>query len=185
MSVLRVIRAQACPEIAWKNGGGTTREIAVFPPGAGMEDFLWRLSMAKVEKAGTFSTFESIDRILTVIEGTLRLSGPTLNVTLDCASNPFPFDGAALIIGEPLTGPVLDLNAMVRRGSHSVTVKQLKSGDIAACKGTSFIVALERQYLGETCLNPLDCAQIEAELSVQGDVLHVDFVADRRVASYF
>ena len=30
----------------WKNGGGTTREVAVSPEGAGLDDFAWRISLA-------------------------------------------------------------------------------------------------------------------------------------------
>src|SRR5688500_2425780 len=32
----------------WKNGQGTTTEIAAFPPGAGLETFVWRISMADI-----------------------------------------------------------------------------------------------------------------------------------------
>ena len=43
---LRVIRAAECQTMPWKNGGGETTEIAVFPSGAGLDDFEWRISMA-------------------------------------------------------------------------------------------------------------------------------------------
>ena len=48
----------------WKNGGGETAEIAVSPPGAALDDFDWRLSMARVETDGPFSAFPGIDRTL-------------------------------------------------------------------------------------------------------------------------
>ncbi len=53
----------------WKNGGGETVEIAVFPEGAGFKDFGWRISLASVASDGPFSAFPGIDRTLTVIDG--------------------------------------------------------------------------------------------------------------------
>ena len=53
----------------WKNGGGTTIEIAVSPHGAGLDDFDWRVSMARVEGSGPFSRFADIDRCLCVLGG--------------------------------------------------------------------------------------------------------------------
>ena len=59
----------------WKNGGGETAEIAVSPPGAALDAFDWRLSMAKVETDGPFSAFPGIDRTLAILEGEgIRLS---------------------------------------------------------------------------------------------------------------
>ena len=53
----------------WKNGGGTTIEIAVSPHGAGLDDFDWRVSMAHVASHGPFSLFPNIDRTLAVLSG--------------------------------------------------------------------------------------------------------------------
>ncbi len=41
----------------WKNGGGETAEIAVFPPSADLSEFGWRISMATVSSDGPFSAF--------------------------------------------------------------------------------------------------------------------------------
>jgi environmental stress-induced protein Ves len=177
MGITRIIRARDCPEIAWKNGGGTTREIAVFPPGADMDTFAWRLSMARVTQAGAFSAFVGIDRTLAVLDGTLRLEGPSLAVTLDPASDPFPFDGGAPIAGEPVAGPVLDLNAMARRGSHAATMLRLAAGERATPVGTTFLLALETQDLGGVRLERLDCAVIDAEMVVNGAALCIGFAA--------
>ncbi|MEG1056294.1 MAG: HutD family protein, partial [Janthinobacterium sp.] len=50
------------PHSPWKNGGGSTREIVCFPPGAGMDSFAWRISVATISQAGPFSAFAGIDR---------------------------------------------------------------------------------------------------------------------------
>ncbi|MFT4054031.1 MAG: HutD family protein [Novosphingobium sp.] len=176
MTIARIILAADCPEVPWKNGGGTTREIAVFPPGAGMEDFLWRLSMARVEQAGPFSAFEGIDRTLAVLEGTLHLCG-AIDAALDPASPPFPFDGAASVEGVPLGGPVLDLNAMVRRGACTCEMHRAAPGETVTPAGTTFLLALEAQTLDDTDLGYLDCARIDGPVTPAGPAMVVRFLS--------
>ncbi len=53
----------------WKNGAGRTTEIAVYPPGASLDAFLWRVSIADVERDGPFSRFPGIDRTIVLLEG--------------------------------------------------------------------------------------------------------------------
>lgn len=175
MSIVQIIPAANYANVRWKNGGGTTSEIAVFPPGAGMDDFLWRLSMAQVETPGPFSAFHGVDRTLAVIEGALTLAGPDFEVTLDDASAPFRFDGHACVHGHPLCGSVRDLNAMVRRGAYSASMAWLRPGDLAMCAGTGFIIAAEAQTCPIHRLGKLDCALIDAPVRVNGRALFVDF----------
>ncbi|KKC26662.1 HutD/Ves family protein [Sphingomonas sp. SRS2] len=173
MSVVRVIRHSDCPEIAWKNGGGTTREIAVFPPGAGIDDFLWRLSMARVETAGPFSAFGGVNRVLTVLEGKLELRGRDFATELDGDSLPFAFDGGADVTGSPLHGPVLDLNAMARRSQYDIEVRRVGTGDTVICKGTTLLFALARQAVGDVVLDYRDCAEIDAPIAATGGALSI------------
>lgn len=184
MSIIRIIRAGDCPEIPWKNGGGTTREIAVFPPGAGMSDFDWRLSMAKVEQPGPFSAFPGIDRVLTVLEGALLLKGPSINVLLQSAGAPFAFDGNAEVAGHPINGPALDLNVMTRRGHYLGKVGRLKAGDQLLSTGRSFVLALEAQVLAGVSLDRLDCLEFDGSIAISGDALHVDIGADANSAPH-
>ena len=53
----------------WKNGGGTTRELAVFPAGATFDRLDWRVSIADVAASGPFSTFTGLDRIIVLLDG--------------------------------------------------------------------------------------------------------------------
>ena len=54
----------------WKDGGGSTTEIAIAPAGAGLaEPFLWRVSSARVEVSGPFSRFPGQARSLLLLEG--------------------------------------------------------------------------------------------------------------------
>lgn len=77
-----------------KNLGGVTREIAAWPPGAGLDDFDWRVSMAEILGPGASSLFPDVERCVMVIEGRLRLTfdGET-TVSLDVRSEPYAFPG--------------------------------------------------------------------------------------------
>ena len=132
---LRVIRAAECQTMPWKNGGGETTEIAVFPPGAGLDDFVWRVSRAKVASDGPFSVFAGVDRTLTVLEGAgMRLTiGDAEPVDLTPASAPLSFAADVPTRASLLGGAVTDLNVMTRRGSlrHAVTSLGFEPGVVA------------------------------------------------------
>ena len=59
----------ATPSVPWKNGGGSTRELACWPPGAGMDSFAWRVSVATIARPGPFSAFPGVDRQIMLLEG--------------------------------------------------------------------------------------------------------------------
>ena len=83
---IEVLRAAARQAVAWRNGGGETREVAVWPAGAGMDAFEWRVSMAEVGVAGPFSVFAGVDRVLTVVSGVLALRFGARDKVLDAES---------------------------------------------------------------------------------------------------
>lgn len=65
----------------WKNGGGETFEIALFPPDSSLDNlnFDWRLSSAIVASDGLFSMFSGYERLLVIWQGSgLRLNGKML-----------------------------------------------------------------------------------------------------------
>lgn len=108
----------------WKNGGGETAEIAVFPPKAGLDDFIWRISMARVVSDGPFSIFLDVDRTLTIVRGDglrLELGGKTHTLAV---ARPFSFSGDDPAEANLMAGPIVDFNMMTRRSaaSHSVTL---------------------------------------------------------------
>ena len=73
----------------WKNGGGSTTEIAIAPLGAGFDDFDWRISLATITASGPFSSFPGIDRSLMLVDGDsvqLTLDG-TRKVLLNAAQH--------------------------------------------------------------------------------------------------
>lgn len=124
---MRVIRAGECRVMPWKNGGGITTEIAMHPPGASLDTFDWRLSMAHVGTDGPFSSFPGIDRTLAVLagEGIALTSEEAGTVTLQRESTPYSFPGEWGIKGRLVDGPIDDLNVMTRRGRWQHRMQKL------------------------------------------------------------
>ena len=94
---MRILRSAYYREMPWKNGGGTTTEIAVSPPGAATDGFDWRISMASVQSDGWFSEFPQVDRTLSILQGNgilLSISGGA-EVQICQASEPFHFPADA------------------------------------------------------------------------------------------
>lgn len=115
---MQVLRAADYPVIPWKNGGGETREIAVSPPEAGIEDFDWRISMATVAEDGPFSVFEGIDRTLFILEGDgVELSFDEGKVEIIDAKGHLSFPADAPVRAKLLGEAVVDLNIMSRRSN--------------------------------------------------------------------
>jgi uncharacterized protein len=115
---VRIIRARDCKTTPWKNGGGSTTEIAIGPTGASLETFDWRVSMARVASDGPFSDFAGIDRTLAVVRGhglVLRI-GKAAPVTLSTETKPVGFSGDTPTSAHLTAGEITDLNVMTRRG---------------------------------------------------------------------
>lgn len=116
MEIIRFAELRSEP---WRNGGGVTRELASHPKAASAQDgaWDWRVSIADVSKAGDFSVFPGMERVLTVIDGELLL------LTVDGAEHPlekyrpFRFSGDAEANGALPTGDIRDLNVITRTGS--------------------------------------------------------------------
>jgi len=104
----------------WKNGLGTTTEIAIHPPGAGLagQPFDWRVSMAAVTADGEFSRFPGYERSILVAEGAgMELdfdAAPTAR--LDYPGAMTEFSGDWCTRSRLLDGPVRDFNVMTARG---------------------------------------------------------------------
>ncbi len=101
----------------WRNGGGCTRELLVWPTA---QHWLFRVSLAQVAQDGPFSAFPGIERWIALVEG----NGMTLRFASGCerlsiGQEPLRFDGA-LAPGCALhRGAITDLNLMVDRSRGS------------------------------------------------------------------
>ena len=106
----------ALPAMPWKNGGGSTREIASWPPGAGFDGFDWRVSIASIAASGPFSVFAGVDRSIMLLDGDgVHLQGPGLDHRLDRPHQPFAFSGDLALDCRLLGGASSDFNVMSRR----------------------------------------------------------------------
>jgi environmental stress-induced protein Ves len=106
----------------WKNGGGSTREIACWPQGAGVDSFGWRVSVATIAQAGPFSAFPGMDRQIMLLDGDgVRLVSTAAGIdhALRQRWQPFAFSGDAALDCRLLGGTSTDFNVMTRRGQWS------------------------------------------------------------------
>lgn len=182
---MRIIRAADCKVMPWKNGGGTTTEIAVSPEGASLDNFDWRISMAHVAQDGPFSAFPGIDRTLCVLTGNgIRLAfGDGAAVMLERASGPYFFAADRAVDGELIDGEIDDLNVMSRRGRWQHEVQRFSSpGQQAFAVDTGLVVAFAHQgdwRANGSLLMPGDSAITEASpahplhLKGRGDLIVV------------
>lgn len=132
VNALRILRRDDHDEMPWLNGEGSTLQVMTSPEGAGLTEFDWRVSFARVERSGPFSRFEGVDRVITLVEGAALVltvddgSGPRV-VELG-HHQPFAFAGEAEVACE-VSGATLDLNLMTRRGRVVGEVRAAVVGD--------------------------------------------------------
>ena len=130
----QLIPADYLRRMPWKNGGGSTAEVAIHPAGASLADFAWRLSLADVERNGPFSLFPGVDRILMLTEGAgMRLNIGSEAIELRDRFSVCAFRGDDVVDATLVDGAVRDCNLMVRRPGR---------GYLQAVLGTSITVDL-------------------------------------------
>ncbi|MGW6062645.1 HutD/Ves family protein [Streptomyces sp. NPDC055189] len=172
-----VLRWSQYRSMPWKNGGGTTREVAAGtvqappPPAQSADGFDWRVSVADVDAAGSFSTLPGIDRVITPVEGegmVLTVDGTPQPVG---PLSPFAFSGDATTDCRLESGAVRNLNVMTRRGRATarvriVTVTAAQKADLTCAAGETLLVmaATEGIAVGgaddrESTLGRLDCVR--------------------------
>ena len=174
-----IFKAANHRRMPWKNGGGETAEIAVFPEGADLAEFGWRVSMATVASDGPFSTFAGIDRTLSILTGAgMALDiGDRPTVLLTPSSEPLAFPADVPTVARLTSGVITDLNVMTHRGEWTHRVeKRIFSGahQLDAEGGTTLILALGNMRVDDATaaveLGRLDCAVIEGEVLVSSDM---------------
>lgn len=127
------------PATPWKNGGGSTREVACWPRGASIDNFLWRVSIASIAQPGPFSVFDGIDRQIMLLDGDgvrLHSADGCIDHRLDQPNVPFAFSGDVPIDCTLLGGPSNDFNVMTRRGQCRAQLRIIEgaaSAQVAPC----------------------------------------------------
>lgn len=137
------IRLADCPATAWRNGGGTTRELVAWPtPG----DWRWRMSVATIEANSPFSRYDGITRWFAVLSGAgVRLDINGKSHTLTPLDGPICFDGAAATACERINGTTQDFNLMVSAELHSRAIRVTDALDAAIAQPSTIAVyAIDR-----------------------------------------
>ncbi|MFA9218953.1 MAG: HutD family protein [Sphingomonadaceae bacterium] len=130
---------------AWKNGGGSTTEIAIAPPGASFENFDWRVSLATISASGPFSSFPGIDRTLALVDGDgVLLDFGNERFVLSDSDPLVEFAGEAAVEATITGSSTTDFNVMTRRGlcRHRLERRVLRGSEELARRSTTTLVFL-------------------------------------------
>ena len=134
----------------WKNGQGSTLQMAIFPKDAELtkNDFLWRISSASVRSSGPFSLFWGFERQLIVWKG----QGLILNSVPLLPYDPITFSGDTDIQCELINDEqVVDFGVIYNKSKISSRIyvqKLLNDSSIKLETGCHFIFLAE----GASCL---------------------------------
>lgn len=106
---MHILRFNELVDVPWKNGSGTTRNIA---KGMCRDHVAWTISRADVAQNGPFSDFAGLKRVLTVVSGgAMTLNTPNISFEANLWE-PVHFDGALKIQCTLKDGTLTDLNLM-------------------------------------------------------------------------
>lgn len=139
----------------WKNGLGTTAQIAVAPDGQ------WRISAATVNNPNPFSEFKGYQRLLTIWRG----SGLLLNEYKLLPGDVYKFSGEVPIFCKNLSPEVIDLGVIYHPEKVTATmeiISMAESKTLTLAKGLNFIFCVEGSF------------QIEDLIVMEGETLRID-----------
>jgi environmental stress-induced protein Ves len=171
MTSSRLLRAADYPRMPWKNGAGSTLEIAR-DAGDGLDGFGWRLSIADVGESGGFSAFTGYQRVITVLEGAgMRLTVDGRPSRCLTALDAFAFDGGAAVSCELLDGPIRDFNLIYSPKRYAARLQWLRvEGEVRLFSSASTLllfaaeagVGVEIDGQSTQVMGRYDCLHLEA-----------------------
>jgi environmental stress-induced protein Ves len=181
MSCQCITAASVAPQ-PWRNGGGQTRELLLWPPGTSADDWQLRITLAEVARDGPFSPFPGVQRHFVVVGGcglSLRWPGDAAWQTLLPGHPPLSFDGGQppdcrllrCAFGEA-SGHSTDLNLMTRRLQGQMVAMQAGVGMHFATAQRGFFAAQAGRWWrgGAAHDSPAQPQSVEAHTLVwQGD----------------
>lgn len=108
--MIQKLTAQDYKKMPWKNGQGFTLELAR-SHGEGLENFDWRVSIADVKSAGSFSFFPNKQRIIGVLEGSGIVLQIDKNPPVSLLQKQFhAFNGESDVYAELINEAIRDFN---------------------------------------------------------------------------
>jgi hypothetical protein len=123
-----IIRVDEVPAVAWRNGGGVTRELLAWPD---PRNWLLRVSVADIGASGPFSAFPGVDRWFAVLSGDgVRLDtagAPPVELTADQDAL-HAFRGDLATHCTALGATTRDFNLMAQRASVRLRQRPLGTG---------------------------------------------------------
>ena len=122
--MIKIITPEQYNDIPWKNGKGSTTELLINDD-ADINDFEWRLSIAKVTENGPFSDFGGFLRNLVLINGngiTLEHNQNSVD-NLDSLLKVASFNGADTTVATLTAGPIVDFNVMTKEHMYVSNVQ--------------------------------------------------------------
>lgn len=165
--MVRRIKLEQHEKVPWLNGRGLSWNIAmdINHPDCETGQFGWRFATAKIDHSGAFSTYNNVDRIITLVRGNgfLLKWGESQNAKLTASKigDPKLFPGDADTHCELIDGPVQVLNLMVDRDLWRAEGNTRTSGQ-----------ALELTLLADVIL--LFTLQQTQTVEVDGEALELD-----------
>lgn len=189
----RLIQYASLRPTPWKNGGGVTTELAMSPPGAGLGDFDWRVSLASIAEDGPFSQFPGVDRTLVMVSGDgVLLEVGDQRVVLSPSEPLVEFAGEDPVHATVGGQTTLDFNVLTRRGSYRHRIERFEvcgSVPLPRRSGTTLVFladgeslsvssARERLALVRYDLLVLEGKQDWTLESAQATVFVVDLIAN-------
>lgn len=138
-----IVSTKDVPSTPWRNGAGTTRQIAALRGTGTTAEFHWRISVAELARDAPFSRFPGIDRTFLVASG----RGVVLNV----AGTATVLEGGDLVAfpGEDEVdvalpqGPATAVNLMTDRSCRGVVEVRPVEGEQYLPPATVAVLVLE------------------------------------------
>ncbi len=106
----------------WKNGGGTTVDIAE-------QDDVWRFGRTPITQSGPFSDYTGFDRLQVLVAGRgLVLETPDAEIDVREPFKPVRFTGETRITSRLEAGPVEVVNLIARRSAVAIDLIVVAAG---------------------------------------------------------
>lgn len=127
----------------WKNGGGTTVDIA---GEATSQAEVWRFGRTPIAAAGPFSDYAGFDRLQVLVAGSgLVLGTPDGEIDVRQPFRPVRFAGETPIVSRLENGPVEVVNLIGRRTAVRLGLRVLEAGQtMVLAAGTHIVYAADR-----------------------------------------
>jgi environmental stress-induced protein Ves len=144
MSEVEVFLPSTYRQSRWKNGQGTSYDIASAPEDARWDGLIWRLSIADIERDAAFSEFPGIDRTFVAIAGgglTLEPEGHA-PIAVPGLHEPVSFPGDWRMNCRLRAGPARAFNVFSARASARHSVRIVRETESIPTRGLAFVHAL-------------------------------------------